>query len=190
MADLQEYLRLRNGTDVRGIASEGVAGEEVDLTAERAENIAAAFCLWLKARAGKTENDSVRIAVGHDSRISAPVLSESVLSGIEKTGGTAVFTGLSSTPSMFMLLKDESFACDGSVMITASHLPFNRNGLKFFTPDGGLSAEDIREILTAAAEGNFPAVPAGSRETRPYLDVYAAGLVQKVRAATGEERPL
>ena len=100
MADLQEYLRLRNGTDVRGIASEGVAGEEVDLTAERAENIAAAFCLWLKARAGKTENDSVRIAVGHDSRISAPVLSESVLSGIEKTGGTAVFTGLSSTPSM------------------------------------------------------------------------------------------
>ena len=190
MADLQEYLRLRNGTDVRGIASEGVAGEEVDLTAERAENIAAAFCLWLKARAEKTENDSVRIAVGHDSRISAPVLSESVLSGIEKTGGTAVFTGLSSTPSMFMLLKDESFACDGSVMITASHLPFNRNGLKFFTPDGGLSAEDIREILTAAAEGNFPAVPAGSRETRPYLDVYAAGLVQKVRAATGEERPL
>ena len=45
MADLQEYLRLRNGTDVRGIASEGVAGEEVDLTAERAENIAAAFRL-------------------------------------------------------------------------------------------------------------------------------------------------
>lgn len=187
MADLQEYLRLRNGTDVRGIASEGVAGEEVDLTAERAENIAAAFCLWLKARAGKA---SVRIAVGHDSRISAPVLSESVISGIEKTGGTAVFTGLSSTPSMFMLLKDESFACDGSVMITASHLPFNRNGLKFFTPDGGLGAEDIREILTSAAEGNFPAGPAGSRETRPYLDIYAAGLVQKVRAATDEERPL
>ena len=101
---LQDYLKLKNGTDVRGIAAEGVAGEEVNLTPEAAERIAEAFCGWLSRRTGKT---ALRIAVGHDSRISAPALSESVLGGIEKTGNTAVFTGLSSTPSMFMLLKDE-----------------------------------------------------------------------------------
>ena len=139
---LQDYLKLKNGTDVRGIAAEGVAGEEeVNLTPEAAERIAEAFCAWLSRRTGKT---ALRIAVGHDSRISAPALSESVLGGIEKTGNTAVFTGLSSTPSMFMLLKDERWACDGSVMITASHLPFNRNGLKFFTGQGGLESEDVK----------------------------------------------
>ena len=187
MATLREYEQLKNGTDVRGVASAGVEGEEVNLTPGTAENIAAAFCLFLEERTGKS---SVRVAVGHDSRISAPALSEGVLRGIEKTGGYAVFTALSSTPSMFMLLKDESFACDGSVMITASHLPFNRNGLKFFTPEGGLSSEDVGRILARAAEGNFPERPGGGLENRPYLDIYAAGLVEKVREATGEEKPL
>lgn len=116
---------------------------------------------------GKT---ALRIAVGHDSRISAPALSESVLGGIEKTGNTAVFTGLSSTPSMFMLLKDERWACDGSVMITASHLPFNRNGLKFFTGQGGLESEDVKEILTSAAEGAPLSPTRGVRESKPYLE--------------------
>ncbi|MFQ7700970.1 MAG: phosphomannomutase/phosphoglucomutase, partial [Christensenellaceae bacterium] len=184
---LQDYLKLKNGTDVRGIAAEGVAGEEVNLTPEAAERIAEAFCGWLSRRTGKT---ALRIAVGHDSRISAPALSESVLGGIEKTGNTAVFTGLSSTPSMFMLLKDERWACDGSVMITASHLPFNRNGLKFFTGQGGLESEDVKEILTLAAEGTPLSPTRGVRESKPYLDAYAAGLVEKVRSATGETQPL
>ena len=45
---LQDYLKLKNGTDVRGIAAEGVAGEEVNLTPEAAERIAEAFCAWLR----------------------------------------------------------------------------------------------------------------------------------------------
>ena len=187
MMTLQEYLQLKNGTDVRGVATEGVPGEEVNLTAEAAENLAAAFCTFIKKRTGK---EKIRVAVGHDSRLSAADLSESVVRGIVKTGADAVFTALSSTPSMFMLLKDERWACDGSVMITASHLPFNRNGLKFFTQSGGLESEDIREILTLAAAGVSCGDTFGSRETKPYLDEYAADLVKKVRAATGAETPL
>lgn len=173
---------------MRGVATPGVANEPVTLTAEAAENIAKAFCVWLKVRTGK---QTVRIAVGHDSRISAPELSTGVLKGITETGNDAVFTGLSSTPSMFMLLKDERRSSDGSVMITASHLPFHRNGLKFFTSDGGLDSEDITKLLTLAAEGNFP-VPekSGETETRPYIDDYAADLVEKVRKATGKTQPL
>lgn len=187
MMTLQEYLQLKNGTDVRGVATEGVEGEEVNLTAEAAENIAAAFCAFIKKRTGK---EKLRVAVGHDSRLSAAELSESVIRGILKTGADAVFTALSSTPSMFMLLKDERRACDGSVMITASHLPFNRNGLKFFVESGGVEAEDVKEILTLAAEGVPDGDIPGVRETNPYLDEYAAGLVEKVRAATGEKTPL
>lgn len=184
----EDYLQLKNGTDIRGVASEGVDGEPVNLTAEAVGNIAKAFCVWLKAR---TKKERVRVAVGHDSRISAPALSESVLNAITATGSDAVFTGLSSTPSMFMLLKDERWAADGSIMITASHLPFHRNGLKFFTENGGLESEDIKALLTTAAKENFPTPEQpGNRETRPYLDIYAADLVGKVRQATGEKAPL
>ncbi len=41
-------------------------------------------------------------------------------------------------------------------MLTASHLPFNRNGMKFFVREGGLEKQDIKETLTIAAEaGEF-----------------------------------
>ncbi len=40
---------------------------------------------------------------------------------------------------------------DGAVMITASHLPFNRNGFKFFTAAGGFEKGDISTLLAAAA---------------------------------------
>ena len=41
---------------------------------------------------------------------------------------------------------------DGAIMLTASHLPSNRNGLKFFTAKGGLESADITAILAGAAK--------------------------------------
>ena len=46
--------------------------------------------------------------------------------------------------------------CDGAVQITASHHPFNRNGLKFFTREGGLEGEDIEKILQYAQDNKIP----------------------------------
>ena len=136
-----EYLALKNGTDVRGVALEGVEGQPVNLTEEAVENIAKAFCVWLISHTGKT---TVSVAIGYDSRISSPALCEAAVRGITSTGHNAVVTGLSTTPSMFMLLQDEArqkhHHCHGSIMITASHLPFNRNGMKFFSPYGGLES--------------------------------------------------
>ncbi|MBQ9118329.1 MAG: phosphomannomutase/phosphoglucomutase [Clostridia bacterium] len=187
---LQKYLQLKNGTDVRGVAVAGVENQPVTLTEDIASDIAAAFCLWLGQKLSK---DHVSVAVGYDSRISAPALSKAVLAGITKTGGKAVDTGLSTTPSMFMLLKDEtrltSLPCDGSIMITASHLPFNRNGLKFFTAQGGLESADITQILTLAAEGTKTKTN-GEIVYAPYVDNYAKSLVEKVRKATGDQTPL
>lgn len=40
---------------------------------------------------------------------------------------------------------------DGAVMITASHLPYNRNGFKFFTRDGGYEKGDVSQLLQLAA---------------------------------------
>ncbi len=198
-----DYSILRNGNDVRGIASEGVTGEEVNLTKTATEHISRAFCRWLKKRLHK---ERVLVAAGHDSRISAAELLSGVQAGVTKSGNDLFVTGLSSTPSMFMLLQDGEFfggaenVPDGSIMLTASHLPFNRNGLKFFTKESGLESEDVKEILSLASlfsesHEAEPAEPADSPElgavhTRSYMDKYSADLVKKVREACGSETPL
>ena len=188
---LQEYLHLRNGTDVRGVAVDGVAGEPITLTPAAAQNIVAAFCKWLSEKTGKQK---LLIAVGHDSRISAPILCDGAVKGITLSGHDALVTGLSTTPSMFMLLKDERLTADerpdGSLMITASHLPFNRNGLKFFSENGGLESGDIKEILTMAAEITISSENVGKVFTCSYINEYAQSLVEIVRKACGEDEPL
>ena len=188
---LQDYLKLQNGTDVRGVANALNDAEPVTLTEEAVENIAKAFCVWLISRTGSTK---VCVAIGYDSRISAQALCKAAVNGITQTGHNAVITGLSTTPSMFMLLKDEKrnaqTPCHGSIMITASHLPANRNGWKFFFKNGGLESADVKEILQLAASYRFSEGIIGTATEKPYLSDYAAYLVEKVRSATGEEAPL
>ena len=184
----KDWEKLKSGSDVRGTALEGVAGEHVDLTDEAVSGIVKAFLYRLAMQSGKKE---LTVAVGHDSRLSAGRIADCVLKAIVASGANALFTGLSSTPSMFMLLKEDSLEADASVMITASHLPFNKNGLKFFTKDGGLEGKDISEILSLAAEGKaLSAAAPGSVKNINYIDTYAQGLVRFVREKTGKERPL
>ena len=79
---------------------------------------------------------------------------------------------------------------DGAAMITASHLPFNRNGIKFFDPEGGLEHDDITEILNLASLLN-PAKVSGNVQTFDLLSVYADYLKNKIsQALGGVEKPL
>ena len=146
----ESYTRLQNGSDVRGIAMEGVPGETVNLTPEIAADIAAAFADWLAGRLEKPA-EQLRIGIGHDSRLSAAAMMAGAASGLAARACGVFDCGLTSTPSMFMSTILDGFAFDGAIEITASHLPFNRNGLKFFTADGGLESGDIRDILSRAA---------------------------------------
>ena len=75
-------------------------------------------------------------------------------------------------------------------MITASHLPFNRNGFKFFTAEGGLEKGDIKDILAFAADTATTGLANGKLVTGGFMDTYAKILADKIRAATGEEKPL
>lgn len=181
----QEFLNLRNGTDVRGTALAGVENDPVTLTDEAVLAIAKAFFVWAARKTGKR---APVLAVGHDSRLSAQHICDLVAQGYTSCGGDVILTGLSSTPSMFMLLQGD-FGADVAVMITASHLPWQKNGLKFFTPEGGLEGTDVADILKIAAKGDFP-LGSGSVSQKSYIAAYADGLVKKVRAACGEDKPL
>ena len=144
----EAYLKLQNGSDVRGVALESAVGEAVNLTENIVRDIAMAFAEYLM---DQKEEGVLRVGVGHDSRLSAQELKRGVINGLGRRGCRVYDCGLTSTPSMFMSTVLEGFEYDGAVMITASHLPPNRNGLKFFTRDGGLESRDIKAVLERAA---------------------------------------
>ena len=79
--------------------------------------------------------------------------------------------------------------CDAAVQITASHHPFNRNGLKFFTRDGGLSGGDITAILLNAQSGQRQPAAAGSVRPLAFMEQYAAHLRRIIVDSTGEQQP-
>lgn len=184
------WKQFKSGTDIRGVASEGVAGQEINLTDEAIEKMAAGFVLWL-CNAVKKEASALTVAVGHDSRISAQRIQDAVTRVLVGAGVQVLDCGLASTPSMFMTTID--LACDGSVQITASHHPFNRNGLKFFTKDGGLDGPDIEQILLFAQEGKTPPAGQGSVKAVDYMADYAKRLREMIQTgvnAADYEHPL
>ena len=64
---------------------------------------------------------------------------------------------------------------DGGIIITASHLPFNRNGFKFFTKEGGLEKGNIKDILQkAAAAAHAAGITPHARHTDDALVLDAA----------------
>ena len=182
-----DYKKLQNGSDIRGVALEGIEGQHINLTEQASRDIGRGFALWLMKKTGKT---SLRVAVGRDSRLSGETLSGWLCDSMVASGLNVTDFGMASTPAMFMSTVTEGYEFDGSVMITASHLPFNRNGFKFFTAQGGLESSDIKEILAYAGGDEQTGLAAGSAEKGEFMDAYSAILANKIRQATGEEKPL
>ena len=188
------WKALQNGSDIRGVALEGVEGEAVNLTPEVAKTLGQAFATWLASTLDKATN-RLTISIGRDSRISGPTLMQAVAEGMTSLGSNVCDFGLASTPAMFMSTVTEGFQCDGAIMMTASHLPFNRNGLKFFTAQGGLEKANIREILALAEANQFErAAEPGQVTQQDFIAVYADQLVQTIRTAVNHferfEQPL
>ncbi len=183
-----DYRKLQNGSDIRGVALEGIEGQHINLTEQVCRDIGRGFALWLHRRMGTKSN--LRVAVGRDSRISGPALSKWICQAMAEQGLQVTDFGMASTPAMFMSTVTEGYLYDGSVMITASHLPFNRNGFKFFTAQGGLESVDIKEILAYAAGEEMTGLPTGTIHQDTFMDTYASILADKIRKATGEDRPL
>ncbi len=172
----EDYRKLQNGSDIRGIAMENEWNDPVTLDYEAVSHLAAAFTVWLEEKSGKKP---VRIAVGRDSRLTGEALSKAVFDGISSGGGIPYYTGLSSTPAMFMstVLSDDPF--DGSIMITASHLPYHRNGLKFFTPSGGLEKEDIKALTELAPDREISEKNVTAHNS-DFMSVYISYLKEKI----------
>lgn len=165
-----DYKKLQNGSDIRGISLTGVPGELPNLTDTEALRLARGYLLWLCQKTGKAAED-LTISIGHDPRLSAKLLKHGIIMGLGPYGVRILDAGLASTPAMFMSTVFAEYNCDGAIMITASHLPYNRNGFKFFDTSGGLNKADITRIVETAQSEEMPEDLGEPRFTdRAFLD--------------------
>ena len=178
---------LINGSDIRGIA---VTTEEhqSNLKEEEVKRIAAGFLKLLKIDKNMNE-DPIRIAVGFDSRITGPSIKDALTETFTKAGVTVLDAGLATTPAMFMATQFSEIDADAGIMITASHLPYFYNGLKFFTKSGGAEHEDIVKIVEYS-DSEVISTKIGDVETIPLIDYYSKDMVRKIQEGSEMEKPL
>lgn len=181
---LNKYWKhFKSGTDIRGVAVDAVKDEPLDLTDENIFRMTAGFAKWLTENVKK---DSYKVSVGHDSRVSAERIKTQVVDALTKSGFTVVDCSLASTPAMFMTTVD--LGCDAAVQITASHHPYHRNGLKFFTRQGGLEGSDIEKILEYAQENeNVLCDTKGEIVSVDYMSKYAENLRNMIKEQVNAE---
>ena len=185
---MENLMYLKSGTDIRGTAF-SKDGKEIDLNDKRLQSITASFVRFIKNKLGK---ENLKITVGYDSRVSSVHIAKIVSDTMLSLGVKVFDCGLSSTPSMFMSVIN--FGVDAAVEITASHLPMEMNGLKFFTRDGGFSGDDIKDILSFAQQNEY--LCAKTEEKAEKLDnmkVYCENLCKMIREgvnADNYEKPL
>jgi phosphoglucosamine mutase len=82
----------------------------------------------------RLRNQHHRIIIGKDTRLSGYLFENAMAAGICSMGGDVLLVGPMPTPAMAFLTAD--MRCDAGVMISASHNPFQDNGIKFFSRDG------------------------------------------------------
>lgn len=179
---MTDYSKLRNGSDIRGVAIELPGGKPVNLNEESTRNIGSAFGLWAGKRLNRPACE-LRIAIGRDSRLSGEQLTKWLGTGISAVGAKAFDCGMASTPAMFMCCVNEMHF-DAGIMVTASHLPMERNGMKFFIESGGLEKEDIAEILRSAAKVRLTAYPE-SMYKADVMTAYVNGLKRTILEGLG-----
>ncbi|KAL3910649.1 MAG: hypothetical protein SGILL_007611 [Bacillariaceae sp.] len=103
------------------------------------------------ARDSDTKATTTTICIGRDPRAHGEILADAFARGASSVPQVkVVYTGIATTPALFEFCR--SSLCDAGVMVTASHLPSDRNGLKFFDDNGGFNKQQIQKMIGLAQE--------------------------------------
>lgn len=138
------------GTDgFRGTANE-------NLTADHAYKVGR-FLGWyygeLKRRSG--DGSAPRIVIGKDTRRSSYMFEYSLVGGLTASGADAYLLHVTTTPSVAYISRVDGFDC--GIMISASHNPYNDNGLKLINGQGEKMEDTVIELVEAYLDGELRA---------------------------------
>ncbi|MEZ8377159.1 phosphomannomutase [Vibrio cyclitrophicus] len=113
------------------------------------------------------------VALAIDNRPSSPAMVQACIKALEQLGLDAVYYGVVPTPALAYVAMQDNIPC---IMITGSHIPFDRNGLKFYRPDGEITKADEQAILNADAAFNsisdLPELIVNQRAATNYIARY------------------
>ncbi|EGQ9273085.1 TPA: phosphomannomutase [Vibrio parahaemolyticus] len=132
-----------------------------------------------------------QMAVAIDNRPSSPAMAKAVMQALTDAGINAVYYGVVPTPALAFTAMQDNMPC---IMITGSHIPFDRNGIKFYRPDGEITKADEQAILTEkvdfSAINDLPELMINFRaaelyRTR-YIDLFDADLLAGKRVGIYE----
>lgn len=138
------------GTDgVRGVANS-------ELTAELAMDLGKAGALVL-AR----DSERPLFVIGRDTRVSGEMLENALTAGILSTGGDVIRVGVMPTPGIACLTQQ--YGADAGVVISASHNPFEFNGIKFFNSKGFKLDDALEDEIEALIRKGIHQTPEGER---------------------------
>ena len=136
----------------------GVAGKE--LTRELAYGVGKALVHVLG------NGNDTRVVIGMDTRESSEWLCEAIAEGICSVGAEAAVIGVCSTPAVAYLVKKHSF--DAGVMISASHNPYQYNGIKIFGGDGFKLSDALEDKIEALIGQNTEECETGALTDMKY----------------------
>ena len=94
-----------------------------------------------------------RVIIGKDTRLSGYMIENALVAGFTAVGMDVLQTGPLPTPAVAMLTR--SMRCDLGVMISASHNPFDDNGIKFFGPDGFKLSDQIEDEIEKLVDADL-----------------------------------
>ena len=117
------------------------------------------FVLKLGWAAGKVlaGQGSKKVIIGKDTRISGYMLESALEAGLAAAGLSAAFTGPMPTPAIAYLTR--TFRAEAGVVISASHNPFDDNGIKFFSTEGTKLPDEVEAAIEAELDKNITCVP-------------------------------
>ena len=141
LGGMQTLGRLFGTDGVRGVAN-------LELTAELAYKLGQAGAYVLTAETRHTP----QILVGRDTRISGNMLEAALVAGICSVGAEAVLLGIIPTPAVSCLTR--LYKADAGVVISASHNPFEFNGIKFFNSSGYKLPDAVEDKIEAIILNN------------------------------------
>jgi len=137
-------------------------------------DVCAAFSLaFIETLKGQFTFDCVAIAI--DNRPSSYAMAQACSAALQQKGLDVVYYGVVPTPALAFAAMERNIPC---IMVTGSHIPFDRNGLKFYRPDGEISKSDEQSILSTEVSysplGELTALTLSDDAAKEYVERYAS----------------
>lgn len=148
----------------------GARGLVEDFTLEVCAAFAHAFMATVE-----TDFEFGKVAVAIDNRPSSYAMAQACIAAIQNRGYEVAYYGVIPTPALAYSAMQESIPC---IMVTGSHIPFDRNGLKFYRPDGEITKADELSILNSDVEflasNVLPELVVDAKAAEQYLERYTS----------------